>query len=114
MLVPALEFGASTIGSASNVDLGAARFGMGGIRASHYDAGGSGIYASFLAGQVLSDTTGGSFVSGIVEAKAVEQWTSRASGSLDMKILGFGVREPFPYRTLALAWPQSSSSSSIA
>lgn len=96
-----LELGASQIGPATGADTNDARFAMGGLRASHYTLGGSGVYASFLGGQVFGDSVGGSFASAIIEATARDQWSTRWSGSMDVKFLGFGVREPFSYRTLA-------------
>ena len=96
-----LELGASQIGPAAGVDTDDARFAIGGLRASSYASGGSGVYASFLAGQVFGDSVGGSFVSALIEATLRRQWSARWSGSLEASFLGFGVEDPFPYRTLA-------------
>ena len=96
-----LELGASQIGPAAGVDTDDARYAIGGLRASSYASGGSGVYASFLAGQVFGDSVGGSFVSAIIEATLRRQWSARWSGSLEASFLGFGVEDPFPYRTLA-------------
>lgn len=97
----ALELGGSQAGPATGFDSGDARFAMGGLRWSTYVPGGSGVYASLLGGQVLGDSTGGSFFSGLVEGSLRDRWSTRWTGGLDLKILGFGVGEPFPYRTLA-------------
>ena len=96
-----LEFGASQIGSAVGAGTDDARFAIGGLRASHYTPTGSGVYASLLGGQVFGDSVGGSFASGIIEATLRDRWSTRWTGSMDVKLLGFGVRDPFPYCTIA-------------
>jgi hypothetical protein len=96
-----LEVGASQVGPAVGLQADDARFAMGGVRASLFGTGGSGVYASVLGGTVLRDSTGGSFVSGIVEATVRDAWSTRWSGSMDVRLLGFGIRDPFPYRTFA-------------
>ena len=96
-----LEFGASQIGSAVGTDTDDARFAMGGLRASHYAPTGSGVYASFLGGRVFGDSVGGSFASAIIEATLRDQWATAWTGGFDARLLGFGVRDPFPYRTVA-------------
>lgn len=96
-----LELGGSQVGPAADFDSEDARFAMGGLRASVYGPQGSGVYASFLGGQVLGDSVGGSFFSGIVEANLRDHWSNRWTGNMDFKLFGFGVKDPFPYRTLA-------------
>ena len=96
-----LELGASQIGAAVGADTDDARFAIGGLRASHYRPNGTGIYASFLGGQVFGDSVGGSFASGVIEATLRDQWSPSWSGGLETRFLGFGIKDPFPYRTLA-------------
>ena len=97
-----VELGASQVGPAVGVDADHARFAIGGLRVSHEGLTGSGIYASILGGKVLGNSGGGSFLSGLIEARATDQWTTRWAGSMDARLLGFGVRTPFPYRTFAV------------
>jgi hypothetical protein len=96
-----LELGASQVGPALGVDADDARFAIGGLRVSHERPTGSGVYASLLGGQVLGNSRGGSFLSGLLEARAIDTWTTRWSGSIDARFLAFEVKDPFPYRTLA-------------
>ena len=95
-----LELGASQIGPAADLDAADAQFVIGGLRATVLGPNGSTVYGSVLGGRVLGDSTGGSFVSGLVEGRLREDWTDRWSGSMGFKLFGFGVREPFPYRML--------------
>ena len=97
----AVEVGASQVGPALGLDAEDARYAMGGLRASHYAASGSGLFVSLLGGRALGDSTGGSFVSGLLGASLIDTWSTRWSGSVDLTVLGFGVRDPFPYRTFA-------------
>ncbi len=96
-----LELGGSQVGPATDFDMADARFVIGGLRGTVNGANGSYVYGSFLGGNVLGDSTGGSFVSGLVAASVRDPWSERWIGSVDVKLLGFGVREPFPYRTVA-------------
>jgi len=95
-----LELGGSRIGPAVGFDAEDSRFLMGGLRASVYGPNGSSVYASLLAGTVVGDSLGGDFVSGLIEGSVRDAWTDRWTGSMDFKLFGFGVREPFPYRML--------------
>lgn len=97
----ALELGASQVGPALGLDAADAHYAMGGLRASHYGANGSALFVSVLGGGALGDSTGGSFVSVLAGASLVDAWSPRWSGAVDVTLLGFGVRDPFPYRTLA-------------
>jgi hypothetical protein len=97
-----LEVGASQIGPALGLDSESARFGVGGLRASHYSLTGSGLSLSVLAGRALGDPTGGDFVTGTLSGTVVERWTGSIGGSLDVRFLAFGVRAPFPYSAVAV------------
>jgi hypothetical protein len=93
-----VELGASQIGAEVGDD---ARFGVGGIRASYYSLTGSGISASLLLGHSLGGQTGGDFFSASVGSSLLEDWGGGWTGGLDLRLLGFGIRAPFPYRALA-------------
>jgi len=98
-----LELGASQIGPAVGLEAADARYGMGGLRLSALGGAGSGIFASFLAGRVMgADSTGGSFASGLVEATLRDTWSDGWTGVMDARLLAFGVRDPFPYRAMAV------------
>jgi hypothetical protein len=96
-----VELGASQIGPQLGDDGESARFGVGGIRASHYSLGGSGISASLLLGHSLGGQTGGDFFSASFGTSLLESWGGGWSGGTDLRLLGFGIRAPFPYRALA-------------
>jgi hypothetical protein len=96
-----LELGASQIGPPLGMEGSNARFLIGGLRASRYSTEGSGIFGSVLLGQTLNDTTGGNFLSGIVEGTLASRWTPSLTGQLDLRLMGYGVRTPFPYRAFA-------------
>ena len=62
----AIEMGVSQVGPAAGLDEESSRFGMGGLRLSHYSLGGSGVTASLMFGQAFGDPNGGDFVSGML------------------------------------------------
>jgi len=96
-----LEVGASQIGPPLGVEGGDARFLIGGLRGSHYTTGGSGVFGSILFGQTLEGATGGSFLSGIVEGTLAQRLARSLTASLDVRLMGYGVQDPFPYRAFA-------------
>ena len=96
-----LEFGGSQVGPPLGAEGDNARFVVGGLRAAHYGANGSGLFGSALFGQTLDSAVGGSFLSGVAGATLVDRWTPTLSGSLDAKFLGYGTQMPFPYRAFA-------------
>jgi hypothetical protein len=97
-----LEIGASQVGPQIGDDTGeSARFGVGGFRASHYSLTGSGISASLLLGHTLGGTSSGDFFSASLSSSMVEDWGGGWTAGMDLRLLGFGVRAPFPYRALA-------------
>jgi hypothetical protein len=97
----ALELGASQVGPASGLETGDARFAIGGLRISSHGGSGSGVFASVLGGQAFGDSVGGSFVSAFAEGSLVDRWSAAWSGAVDLKVLGFAVADPYPYRTVA-------------
>lgn len=97
----ALELGASQVGPASGLDTGDARFAIGGLRVSSYGGSGSGVFASVLGGHVFGDSVGGSFVSALAEATLMDGWSAAWSGAVDVRVLGFAIADPYPYRTVA-------------
>ena len=97
-----LEVGASQIGPPIGVEGGSAHFLIGGLRGSHYSAGGSGVFGSLLFGQTLDGTTGGSFLSGVLAGAIVERWSESLTASLEVSLMGYGVQTPFPYRAFAV------------
>jgi hypothetical protein len=97
-----IEVGASQIGPPLGLDSESARFAVAGIRASHFGTSGTGAYGALLAGRTLGDANGGDFVTARVGGSLAEQWTSAWRGSLDLRLLAFGVRAPFPYRAVAV------------
>ena len=96
-----LEVGASQIGPPIGVEGDNAHFTVGGLRASHFSLGGSGLFASVLFGHSLNETSGGDFLSGTIEGTLRSAWSDHVSASFDARVLGFGVQEPFPYRAFA-------------
>jgi len=97
-----IEVGASQIGPPLGLDAESARFVVGGLRASHLGASGSGVFASFLAGRTIAGTNGGDFVTADLGGTMAEQWSRHLRGSLDVHVLAFGVRAPYPYRAIAV------------
>ena len=95
------ELGASQVGPPSGVDGATARFAVSGLRASRYAVGGSGAFASVLAGRAFSTTTGGDFFSGTLGGVLRRDWGRGWNGGLDVRALAFEVRAPFPYRAFA-------------
>jgi hypothetical protein len=96
-----LEVGASQIGPPVGSGAESARFGVGGVRVSHYALAGSGISASLLAGRTIGDQNGGDFLSATVSSSMVEDWGRGWAGGMDLRLFGFGIRAPFPYRAIA-------------
>ena len=97
-----IELGASQIGPAAGLDEESARFGMAGLRLSHYGLGGSGVETSLMFGQAFGDANGGDFVSGVLNGTLRDRWGSAWTGGMDLQLVGFQVRSPFPYRAFAL------------
>ena len=97
-----IELGASQVSPPEGVDGESARFGVGGVRLSHYTMGGSGLTASILFGQAFQQARGGDFVSGSVGGTLLGQWTTHWSGALDARAFGFSIQSPFPYSAVAL------------
>ena len=93
----AVEVGASRVLPPVGVDGGAASFLVGGLRGSRYTAGGSGIFASVLAGRSTDSALGGDFVSGDLGAVAWQRLGLGWSVGLEGRVFGFGVADPFPY-----------------
>jgi hypothetical protein len=96
-----VEVGASQIGPPLGTDAESSRFGVGGVRFAHYAATGSGIAASMLLGRTFGDASGGDFFSASLSSSMVEDWGGGWIGGMDLRLLGFGIRAPFPYRALA-------------
>ena len=97
-----LEIGASQMGPSLGDDADAARFGVAGVRASHYNVSGSGVAAGFLFGHTIGGQTGGDFFSASFGGSLVDEWGGGWAGGMDVRFLGFGVRAPYPYRALAV------------
>ncbi|MDH3206769.1 MAG: hypothetical protein OEO79_09155 [Gemmatimonadota bacterium] len=97
-----IELGASQIGPAAGLDEESSRFGMAGLRVSHYGLGGSGITTSLMFGQAFGEPNGGDFVSGVVGATLRDRWGSAWIGGLDLQLVGFQVNSPYPYVAFAL------------
>jgi len=95
-----VEVGGSTIQPPAGVDGDAAQFFSAGLRAMHYSANGSGIFASFLAGRSLNEASGGDFLSLSLEGAAWHDLGRGWSGGFEMKGFGFDVGNPFPYRSV--------------
>jgi hypothetical protein len=98
----AFEIGASQVGPPSGVEGESTHFGVAGLRWSHYALGGSSVSASLMFGTAFGDTTGGDFVSAVVQSGLRDHWGPRWTGGLDVELIGFEVRTPFPYRALAV------------
>ena len=97
-----LEVGASQVGPPLGLDAESARFAVAGLRASHYGSSGAGVYGSLLAGRTIGDPNGGDFVTAHLGGELAEQWSADWRGSLDLRLLAFGVRAPFPYNAIAV------------
>jgi hypothetical protein len=96
-----IELGASQVGPQIGDDGESARFGVGGLRASRYSLTGSGISASVLFGHTLGGSNGGDFFSASLGSSMLEDWGGGWTAGMDVRLLGFGIRAPFPYRALA-------------
>lgn len=96
-----LEFGGSQIGPPIGVEGDVARYLMAGLRGSHYRLNGTGLAASLLLGQTLNDAAGGNFLSGVLEGSLVDRWGPYARGQFDVRVLGHGAQQPYPYRAFA-------------
>jgi hypothetical protein len=96
-----IELGASQIGPPAGSDGESARYGVGGMRASHYSLRGSGLSASVLLGRAFGDQNGGDFLSASLSSSMVEDWGGGWTAGMDLRVFGFGVQAPFPYRAIA-------------
>jgi len=97
----AIELGASQVGPPVGSDAESARFGVGGLRASHYSLSGSGLSASVLLGRAFGDQSGGDFLSASLSSSMVENWGGGWTAGMDLRVFGFGVGGAFPYRAIA-------------
>lgn len=98
----AFEVGASHVGPAVGAEGESSRFGIAGMRLSHYTLGGSGINASLMLGRTFGDSVAGDFVSAVVVGALREDWGTRWIAGWDVELAGFEVRAPFPYRAVAV------------
>ena len=96
-----VELGASQVGSPVGGATESSRFGVAGLRASYYSLTGSGFAASILAGRSIGDQSGGDFLSATLGSSMVEDWGGGWTAGMDLRLFGFGIRAPFPYRALA-------------
>jgi hypothetical protein len=97
----AIELGASQIGPPVGSDSESARFGVGGLRASHFSLSGSGLSASVLLGHAFGSQNGGDFLSASLASSMVENWGGGWTAGMDLRVFGFGIQAPFPYRAIA-------------
>lgn len=97
----AIELGASQVGPPVGSDAESARFGVGGLRASHYSLSGSGLSASVLLGRAFGDQNGGDFLSASLSSSMVEDWGGGWTAGMDLRVFGFGIQAPFAYRAIA-------------
>jgi hypothetical protein len=97
-----VEIGGSTIRPPAGVEGNAARFLAAGVRASRHSAGGSGIFASVLAGRAMEDGSGGDFFSASVEGELWRKFGGGWAGGVEVRSFGFEVVDPFPYRALGV------------
>jgi len=97
----AVELGASQVGPPAGVEAADARFGMAGLRASHEWMGGSSLSADLLFGRAFGEAAGGDFVSATAGADFASALTASWSAAMEVEVLGFEIRAPFPYRALA-------------
>lgn len=98
----ALELGGSQIGPPIGMQGETARFVVGGTTFSHYRGAGTGLTAGLLFGQSLDSTVGGSFLSGTLDGHLAGRWARTITGSLDVRVFGYGAQEPFPYRAFGV------------
>jgi hypothetical protein len=97
-----VEIGGSTIRPPAGVEGNAARFLAAGVRASRYSSGGSGIFASILAGRAMEDGSGGDFFSASVEGEVWRSFGGGWAGGVEVRGFGFEVVDPFPYRAFGV------------
>jgi hypothetical protein len=97
-----LELGASQIGPPLALDSESARFGVAGVRASHYSATGSGASVSVLAGRTLGGSNGGDFLTFTAGGTVASRWSAAWGASFDGRLVAFGVRAPYPYRAIGV------------
>jgi len=93
-----VEIGGSRVVPPSEVEGDAAGFLVGGLRASRYGFGGSGVHASLLLGRALDAATGGDFLSAEVGGRAWRALGRGWSTGGEARAFGFRVRDPFAYR----------------
>jgi len=97
-----VELGASQVGPAAGLDGERARFGVAGLRLTHYSPGGSGLSTSLMFGRAFGDPNGGDFVSAVLGGALRDRWGSGWTGGMDVQLVGFTVRAPFPYRAFVV------------
>jgi len=96
-----VELGASQVGPPAGLEGESARFGIVGLRASSYGMGGTGMGASLVFGRAFGDSVGGDFVSGVVSGAVRSGLGVHWTAGLNLELVGFQVRAPFPYRAFA-------------
>lgn len=97
-----LEVGASQMGAPLGLQAESARFGILGMRVSHYVPQGSGASLSLLAGRTLGGSTRGDFLTLSTGGTLAARWTPAWRAAFDARVVAFGVRAPYPYRALVL------------
>ena len=97
-----IEVGGSSVSPPAGIEGKDARFVVAGLRALHFNSGGSGLSGSFLVGRTLEEGTGGDFLSGTLEGRAFRPLADGWSAGLELSGFGFRVADPFPYRSLGL------------
>ena len=97
-----VELGASQIGPPLGIEAETARYAVGGLRASHYGLGGSGVYGSILGGRTLGSSADGDFFTVDVGTTLTDWLTTTVRGGLDVRFLAFGVSAPYPYDAVAV------------
>jgi len=97
-----VELGASQVGPPDEMAGESARYGMAGLRFSHYAPAGSGVTASLMLGTAFGQPEGGDFATALLAGALRDRWGSRWTGGLDAQLVGFQIRAPFPYRTFAV------------
>lgn len=93
-----LEVGASQLRPPLEVDGAAARFVVGGLRASRFAPGGTGVWAAALAGRALDGAHGADFLSGDLGGSAWIPVGRRLSFGMEARVFAFEVANPYPYR----------------
>ena len=97
-----IEVGGSSVSPPAGMEGEDARFVVAGLRALHFNSGGSGFSGSFLVGRTLEEGTGGDFLSGTLEGRAFRHLADGWSAGLELSGFGFRVADPFPYRSLGV------------